>query len=145
MTDDAQTNEPYPDLRYATVEAFIDGEPVDPEALKDALADPAARDHLVDLLVLRKAVRTMPPLAVSAAHPRSPRSRNRAGWLAAAAAVVVSLTAGYLTGHRAIPPATAHADVEATIDFGSVPVAPAPTHVVALRPGVNWTDSQEGR
>lgn len=143
MTDE-HMNEQHPDGAYAIVEAFIDGEPVDSAALKDALGDAAARDHLVDLLILREAVRTMSPVAGSVARRLSGAS-TRARWLAAAAAVVMSLTAGYLAGQRAIVSATAQSSVETTIDVGSVPVAPAPTRVVTLEPGVNWTDSQGGR
>ena len=35
------------------IEAFADGEAVEPDRLKAALANEAARDHLVDVLLLR--------------------------------------------------------------------------------------------
>ena len=46
---------------YAVVEAFLDGEAVDPQRLRHALDEPAVRDHLVDLLVLREGVRAITP------------------------------------------------------------------------------------
>ena len=38
---------------HDVIEAFIDGEYVDPSLLKQALSEEAGRDLLVDLLVLR--------------------------------------------------------------------------------------------
>ena len=129
---------------FAVVEAFLDGERIDAQGLKDALADAAAREHFVDLLVLREAVGSMAPGAWSA--DARPGARGRVRWFAAAAAVVMSLTAGYFAGQRVVaspgPPAST---VEAVIQFERPPAAPAPTQVIQLRPGINWTESSGGR
>lgn len=131
------------DDAFAVVEALLDGERVDAGRLKDALADPAAREHFVDLIALREAVGSMGP-GVWKADVRA-HARERVRWFAAAA-IVVSLGAGYLAGQRVIasggPPSSA---VEATIQLERLPAAPAPTHVISLRPGINWTESSGGR
>lgn len=145
MTDKEETNNQLVEEPYAVVEAFIDGEPVDAQALKDALAEPAARDHLVDLLVLRNAVGTMAPMAWSAAGRRPRGVWNRTRWLAAAAAVVLSLTAGYVTGQRVGISTPTAPGVETAVDVGSSPIAPTPTQVITLRPGVDWTERSGGK
>jgi hypothetical protein len=143
MTDHDAPSESLPPEPYAIVEAFIDGERVDADALKEALADPMAREHLVELLLLRDAVGTMAPAAWSAS--RRPQAWSGVRWLAAAAMLVTSLTAGYLAGQRRLPPPTSRGTVETTVDFGNVPIAPSPTRVIPLREGINWIDSRGGR
>ncbi|HSC25749.1 MAG TPA: hypothetical protein VLD67_00660 [Vicinamibacterales bacterium] len=126
------------------VESFLDGERVAGDALEAALADPTAREHFVDLLVLREAIGTvgrMAPLPMT--RPAHHAGRRR--WLAAAAAVVVSMTAGYLAGQQVAEPPLAAATVEAIIHASEAPAAPPPTRVISLEPGVNWTDRQEGQ
>ena len=126
------------------VEGFIDGELVTCDALRNALAEPAARDHLVDLLILRRAVGTMAPIAWSTTgRPRV--VRTRAGWLTTAAAILVSLAAGYLTGQRAFTPAVAAQTVHAVAQADSPPAAPKPTRVIRLEPGINWIENSGGR
>lgn len=126
------------------VEAFLDGERVDPEALKVALAEPDARDHLVELLALRETVWSMTP---STWAPVARPGRARTRWLAAAAAVVVSLTAGYLAGQQRVAPTPIPPSptVEAVIHVPDSSAAPAPTRVISLQPGVNWTESRRGQ
>ena len=144
MTSQEATDNGRFDDAFAVVEALLDGERVDTERLKDALADPAAREHFVDLIALREAVGSMGP-GVWRAEPRA-HARGPVRWFAAAAAIVVSLGAGYLAGQRVIasggPPSSA---VEATIQLERPPAAPAPTQVISLRPGINWTESSGGR
>ena len=128
---------------YLAVAALADGEPVDPAALKAALDDPAVREYLVDVITLRQSVGMM-----SAQLPVQWRERrsflSRAGWMAAAAAIVISLTAGYVAGQRTVEAAAAPS-VETYVDFSGSPSAPKPTRVVPLRPGVNWTEKVEGQ
>lgn len=123
------------------VASLADGEAVDPEALRVALDDPAVRSYLVDLIALRQSVGN-----VSEQLPVQWRERrtfiSRVGWMAAAAAVVLSLTAGYVAGQRTVEAAPAPA-VETFVAIGPTVAAPKPTRVVTLRPGVNWTE-QEG-
>jgi hypothetical protein len=124
------------------IDAFVDGEPVDPQALKEALARADGRDYLVELLSIREAVR------VTAPHRWSVRERGRVRrglpWLAAAAGVVLSLTMGYVAGQGAADPRETESGLEVMLD-SAVPALPAATRVISLRPGVNWTESTEGR
>jgi hypothetical protein len=123
---------------YAVVEAFLDGEAIDPRRLRAALDEPSVRDHLVDLLVLREGVRAITPGAWigSRAQTRSATLR----WLAAAAAVFMALSAGYYTGQRTVAAASGPGGGETIVAVESAPAAPQPTQVIKLQPGVNWTD-----
>ena len=142
MTDHIETNEPVPEL-HGIIEAFLDGEAVDPAMLRAALADEAARDHFVDLLAIRGLLRGVDAVAPGAAN-QTPGGRPRARWLAAAAALVVSLTAGYVAGQRAMA-STGGSTVEAVVVGGGTPDAPQPTRSIRFTPGVNWTDRPGGR
>ena len=144
MTDHNETNDHVPEL-HGVVEAFLDGEPVDPSMLRAALADQAARDHFVDLLTIRGILNGMEVMAPGAVN-RLPGFRPRARWLAAAAAALfVSLTAGYVAGQRAIASTDVPSSVEAVVVVGGTPDAPQPTRSIRFEPGVNWTDSSGGR
>jgi hypothetical protein len=128
------------------IEAFADGESVDPARLKEALADEAARDHLIDMLVLRGMVggQTVARPSSIVAFPSAPAPVAKlswARWLPAAAAVaLIGGITGYLAGSRsAIAPA---ADSTA-MSVSSAP-APAPTQVIHLREGVDWTEKAGG-
>ena len=128
---------------YLAVAALADGEALDSAALKAALEDPAVREYLVDLITLRQSVGMMSEqLPVQWRERRS--FLSRAGWMAAAAAIVISLTAGYVAGQRTVEAAAAPS-VETYVDFSGSPSAPKPTRVVPLRPGVNWTEIVEGQ
>jgi hypothetical protein len=120
------------------IEAFVDGEPVDPASLKTALADAAGRDLLVDLLVLRGLVAGQ--WAARPAASAAPRSRGSRLWLAAAAATVAAfgVLGGYVAGsHRVANPVTGPAALTAA-------PAPAPTHVFRLENGVDWNERVGG-
>ena len=138
------TDESFDDVRaqdepYLAVAALADGEPVDADALRSALNDAAVREYLVDLVAIRQSVRTASELSsVRWRERRSPGAR--VGWLSAAAAIVVSLTAGYLAGQRTAPAAPVPI-VETVVHLEGPPIAPKPTRVISLRPGVNWTES----
>jgi hypothetical protein len=119
------------------VAALADGEPVDADALRTALNDAEVREYLIDLVALRQSVRTANELSTVRWHER--RSLGaRAGWLSAAAAVVVGLTAGYLAGQRTAPRAPI---VETVVHLEGPPEAPQPTRVISLQPGINWRES----
>jgi hypothetical protein len=125
------------------VAALADGEPVDPTALREALNDPAVREYLVDVIALRQAV------GVVGALPASEHGKRRAiwsavGWLSAAAAILVSLMTGYLAGQQTAQPLPAPA-VETVITIDNTSVAPRPTRIISLRPGVNWTETAGGK
>jgi hypothetical protein len=144
MTNPNEIDDDRIDGAFAIVEALLDGERVDSQELKNALADAAAREHFVDLVALREAVGSMAPSAWSADGRAGARVRVR--WFAAAAAVVMSLTAGYFAGQRAVASTESSSSaVEAVIQFERPPAAPAPTQVISLRPGINWTENSGGR
>ncbi len=134
--DEKRQDNPLDESACAVVAALADGEEVDADALKAALADSAVRDYLVDLVALRQAVGRL--------NEQSPlrwgdrRSfPSRVAWLSAAAAL--SLTAGYLAGQRSVEAAPAPV-VETVVNMQGAEPAPRPTHVISLRPGVNWTE-----
>jgi hypothetical protein len=87
---------------HDVIQAFIDGEPVDPTALDAALAEPDGRAHLIDIVVLRKLVKRSSialPTVVTPAPEAT--SRRPARWLAAAAILVtIASVGGYLIGER---------------------------------------------
>lgn len=141
MTNARETNDSLPNGLHAIVEAFMDGEPVMPEALKDALADADGREYFVDLLVLREAVATL-GMPASSGIARRDRPSNRLSRLAVAAAVIASLTAGFLAGQRVVEPVVAQT-VEAVVHVQ--PAAPEPTRVITLRRGVDWVEGAGGQ
>ena len=125
------------------VAALADGEPVDPKALGEALNEPAVREYLVDLIALRQAV------GLVGALPATRRRERRAiwsvaGWVSAAAAILVSLMTGYVAGHQTAQPLPAPA-METVITIDNTSVAPRPTRIISLRPGVNWTETTGGK
>src|SRR4051812_3808944 len=137
-TDEHDETVRSPDERYLVAAAMADGEPVDPVTLKAALDDTAIREYLVDLIALRQAVRTVNDLPASRRRERE-SFRSRLGWLSAAAAVVVSLMGGYFAGQRTVQAAPAPI-VETVVHLENAAVAPKPTRVISLRPGINWTE-----
>lgn len=131
---------PSDDRSCLVLGALADGERVDPGELRAALEDPAARNYLVDVISIRQAVGTLPPPSTVFRERRGLSVRARL-WTAAAV-VAISVTTGYVSGHRAAAQAIAPPTFETAIDFGPSRVAvPAPTRVVSLRPGVNWTET----
>ena len=115
---------------FEVIAAFVDGERVDPEALKQALSEPAGRDYLADIVALREVVadRTV-TTPVAAVRPR------RVGrWIAAAAVVALSVGGGFALGHRT-----------AESKAASAAAAPKPTRVIELKPGVEWHETGGGQ
>ena len=126
------TNHDYTD----TIAAFIDGEPVLPDQLRDALSRAEGRDYLIDLLALRDMVVSDPVEAAPSASAVSPWRRTAWRGLAAAAALVLAVSGGYVYGQRSAPqPPGAIAAAPPT------DVAPAPTLVVTVD---QWHDVKKG-
>ena len=138
--------------RFEIIDALVDGEPVDPAALELALSDRAGRAYLVDAWVLRGLVQdeltidAAPAVSVSGPAPRR-------AWLVAAAAAVISLVGGYVTGVRfpvgvTPPPAvtTPAAPTPQTVtpSSRSYPLPPA-TRVIRLELDPNWKETSGGR
>jgi hypothetical protein len=123
------------------IDAFVDGERVDPNALKAVLAESAGRDYFVDVWLMREAVHAegaadaIPPLALAAVLPR----REPRRWMVpAAAAIAGALIGGYAVGYRttggvtspAVPAQTPAITVSAPPP-GAFPMPP-PTRVIQL-------------
>lgn len=120
------------------IAAFADGERVEPNALTLALSTAEGRDYLVDLVALREIVdRETTALATAL-----PRRRRLVSWVAAAAAVAVLATGSYFLGQRSA--GGERRAVDGTVATAT-DVPPAPTRVIQLEPGVNWTESSGGR
>ena len=141
---------------YDAIQAFVDGEPVDPAALERALADPGGRAHLIDILVLRSLVKRADDAGrhVRASGDTTPGvvRRRPSRWIAAAAAAVLVATlasvGGYVVGERtsSVRPVSARGAQDATpaasdaIAAPAPSAAPAPTVVITFKPGVDWTE-----
>lgn len=122
------------------IEAFADGEAVDPMALRAALAEPAGRDHLIDVLALRALVGgdvIVHPVVRPTVAPASRGAWARWIPLAAGIAIIGGIT-GYLAGARAN-----NASMSAVASVASP--APAPTQVIKLKNGVDWTEHAGGQ
>ena len=133
---------------YEILDAFVDGEPVDPAALKLALSDAAGRDYLVDAWLLRGLVQD--ELASESATPRArPRSASRS-WLIAASFAGGCLVGGYLAGARFAgvlvpqPAPAARTDAVSPLPPPSS-TAPAATRVIRLELDPNWKETVGGR
>lgn len=122
------------------IDALIDGERVDADALKRALATPEGRSYLVDAWLLRGALAgddaparaALPDATAPAARPSITRWVVAAG-LAASLASGVAI--GRLTsGLNARPPASPAVAATATVKPTPGPVfpVPAPTRIIQL-------------
>ena len=128
------------------IDAFVDGERVDAAALKQALAEPSARDHFVDAWLLREYVHDN--IAGDLSVPPAERAPRRQPFAVLMTAAAVCLAAGYGVGFwsarasqstpvsssaAATPTAApaAPAAVTTPVDDRAFPV-PAPTRVIRL-------------
>ena|SRR6478672_11649526 len=139
------------DSRFEIIDAFVDGERVDAGALKQALSDPAGRDYLVDVWLLREGVHEQ-----LASEPAAPsvlvRARTARPWLFAAA-LIACVVGGYFAGYRvsgglgrpapaAPPPA---ANIPATPVRTASPLqVPVPTRVIQVQFGAEASTSGGG-
>ena len=123
---------------HLAVDALLDGEPVDCDALRSALEHAEARDYLIEALMLRQMTRDMAPAHFSIpGTPRHPLVR-RMRWLAAGVILAVSAAAGYAAGKSA-GAVTTPGVLEVVLDNRPAPAAPEPTRTIRFEPGVNWT------
>jgi len=129
------------DERFEVLDAFVDGELVDPNDVKHALSEPEGRDYLLDAWLLRGVVQEematdiATPVPVRAAAPRRQPAFAKAtagrSWAVAAAVAGVCLIGGYVVGTRLpnlLGPAPATPPV-ATVATPPAPPAPAPAPV----------------
>lgn len=112
------------DHRFAVLSALIDREPVDPDLLAEALADPAGRTELVDFVRLR--VRLADELGGDefVVPPSAPRPSAMKTWLLRAALVLLPLGCGAAAG--------------AWFMAYSESRPPTPTRVMQFVAGVDW-------
>ena len=140
--------------------SFADGEPIEPELLDRALANPEGRAYLIDVLVLRGWYGHRAPGAEvnrasvwqdSVSAPAAgllPAGGKRAPgrWLTAVAALVtVSVLGGYIAGRQSVlrdEPERGAAARQAKSDTRVT--APAPTQIIKLEPGVDWSERGGG-
>ena len=134
------------------VETFVDGEAVQPAELMAALSEPEGRQLLVDLLVLRGLMLGHDAPRHATVATAASRKPNRWRLLPMAAGLAaVSIASGYLVGTRNAPrgaivtpsPASAQATPGGSNAAAST-AAPAPTQVIRLSNGVDWTERAGG-
>jgi hypothetical protein len=137
------------DASHEILDAFVDGEAVDPEALKRALSDPAGRDYLVDAWLLRGLVQD--EIASEIAMPHTRASGGLRHWLIAASVAAVCLVGGYLAGARyanvIVPRPSTPAAPPETVTAPASPSFPVPaaTRVIRLDMDPNWKETGGGR
>ena len=83
---------------HEVISAFLDDEPFEPQALAEALADPAGRELLIDFVLLRHVAQSEE--SASVVTPTPALRSKRPLYLVAAAAAVVALLGGYQLGQR---------------------------------------------
>lgn len=128
------------------VAAFADGEPVDPELLDRALADADGRAYLIDVLVLRGMYGRRAPGTLLPDVPEALQKRTRLRWISAAAAIVLmSVLGGYVAGRQSAPRSIGEVpSAPRQVQSGVPMAAPAPTQIIRLEPGVDWTERGGG-
>jgi hypothetical protein len=95
MTYDHTDFDHTPPAPWQELDALLDGEPVNREALRRALADDDAREYLVEALLLRRMARAMGPARFVTAGAASTPPGRFLRRVAAGAIVALSLGAGY--------------------------------------------------
>jgi hypothetical protein len=143
MTHD-ELNADLPDVPAArlAVDALLDGETVDKDTLRAALADQEARDYFVDALLLRQLARNLGPTHfVAPARPPRRAVRFLRGF-AAMLVLTTGVAGGYFYGQQSQERSRTE-PVEPSLELASTdaPPAPEPTRVIRFVPGVNWTKS----
>ncbi len=137
------------DASYEILDAFVDGETVDPVALKRALSDPAGRDYLIDTWMLRGLVQDELATEVAPPNPQLSPSSSPRSWLIAASIAAVCLVGGYAVGARfagVIVPRPAPAPAESvSAPMLSSSAVPAATRVIRLEMDPNWNERVGGR
>jgi hypothetical protein len=137
------------DAPFEVIDAFVDGERVDPHALERALSEREGRDYMIAAWLLRESVQDEIALDPPAVVP-APPVRRWASRLMVAAVAAFCLATGYLVGHRtagtSVPdagtvPSAANAIAPAP---KAAPAVPAPTRVIHLQPGVDWKEGTGG-
>ncbi len=119
------------------IAAFADGERVEPDALKRALASDEGRQYLVDIVALREVTAD----EVEDVPSRSAQGRIPYGWGALAAGVLLAVAGAYQAGAAR----AASGSAGPTVTLATPGQVPPPTVVIKLAPGSTWHDSTGGR
>lgn len=136
------------DQSFEILDAFVDGESVDPAALKQALSDARGRDYLVDAWLLRGMVQDDLASEGTTPHPRVGSPLR--SWLIAASLAGVCLVGGYVAGARFAGVLTPRPEPAAPVETVSPPApassaVPAATRVIRLELDPNWKETVGGR
>lgn len=128
---------------FEVIDAFVDRERVDADALKAALASEEGRSYLVDILAMRELVADQPDaiVAPSPQSARGVRSRRVVAFVLASAASAALAVGSYQWGARqaeARSAAAVDADRRASAQVIPISEAPTPTSMIYLEPGVDW-------
>jgi hypothetical protein len=132
---------------FDLIAAFADGEHVEVDALKAALADEAGRDYLVDLLALRGLVSEAP--ASRAAAVEMPKRSTAWRLVPMAALLVAGVSGGFAMGRQSTAPMNQSAPMAPVVTAEAIPPelripAPAPTRVIKLEAGTSWNERSGG-
>jgi hypothetical protein len=130
---------------FVEIDSLLDGEAVDRNALRSALADAAVREYFVEALVLRQLTRDIQPSRfIAPARTRGGLVRGMR-WIAALVTLVVGTSIGYVYGQKSQEPSASSGSVEVVVDDRTAPPAPEPTRRIRFEPGVNWTRETRSR
>ena len=130
------------DAQFEALAAWVDGEPVVRTDVALALETREGRDYVMDLMALRHMVNVSTP-SLPEARPQRQATRRWPAVFAAAAAVVLSLSGGFLAGRMVTTPASVEG-TNATVTPITTPAsisAPAPTRVITLEENTSWRES----
>jgi hypothetical protein len=119
-------------VHIETMSALWDGEPLDPDALAAALADPVARAALVDFARIRAQVRAdvslLPASLVTMRHSHAIRGVRLPLGAVAALLLIVLLTGWMLP--------------RPWIESREQDLPPEPARTVTFEPGVDWQSAR---
>jgi hypothetical protein len=130
------------------IAAFADGEHVEADALKAALADEAGREYLVDVLALRGLVSEAPASRAAAIEP--PKRSTAWRLVPIAALLVAGVSGGFAMGRQTTAGVTREpAPPAPMVTAQAIPPelripAPAPTRVIKLETGTSWSERSGG-
>ena len=119
----------------STIDAFVDGETVEPAALDAALAAAEGRAYLIDALAMRQLLSDR-PAAVAPVRRRSPVL----SYVRAAVVVLGLVGLGYAAGARTPP----RQPLAVPTSSAQSVAPPEPTRVIELKAGVDWHESKGG-
>ena len=131
------------------IAAFADGEHVEADALKAALADEAGREYLVDVLALRGLVSEAPAARIVTPEAQPTASPSSWRWLPIAAMLVAGVAGGFAIGRQTSDVTPMPVVVAPTVTAQATPPelripAPAPTRVIKLETGSSWNERSGG-